>query len=572
MARVPESRIACFRTRSAFSRLRCALLWSPLLSTLAVQSALQGVDDERHLPSHGSTRDTVGGGRQAADGRAVAFMGHALVQQRSAVQQRRAQASGQYSDAGTAAASPLTKLSAPAPAPPPSAKTAAVAPAVPTVSLAGLEALKDLEEPPLPPVFETFQAAMAAATAPLAFAAPAGVEAMGLPVDDALTAATLPIRPLNAQVVRKDPTNGEKLPSPGKLHFLFMAYNGLPNKEVWTRFLGAAVQGRDYEVLVHCKEESQCRQSLANDKHIFRTIPTVESEWCENLVAPMDALLATALDIPGSSERPEGVANDKFVFLSHSSVPTKSFNEVRHRLTVEDNASSNFCITPQKEWAWHSKGAKPRDVALKHHQWVTLSRADAMKVVQKRADNRDLMRWLTPLHWLGTTWMAPMLQDTTSFFTRGALRVPWAKGCIDEYLYFAQVFGQVEHTGHPLELNGLSGSPILTSGPAAEDFQGRCDTFLIFGRGAVFSEVAKAFKADADTSVYSDNPEMHPALLTQLSPKSLEALRSSPFLFARKVDKSTLFSGNATLAEAFQKYIFDVGAVDNVVTTSATQL
>eukprot|EP00927_Polykrikos_kofoidii_P049480 TRINITY_DN43524_c0_g1_i1.p1 TRINITY_DN43524_c0_g1~~TRINITY_DN43524_c0_g1_i1.p1 ORF type:complete len:495 (+),score=62.23 TRINITY_DN43524_c0_g1_i1:140-1624(+) len=353
-------------------------------------------------------------------------------------------------------------------------------------------------------------------------------------------------------------SGGEQMSLPlGKVHFLFMAFDDLPNKEIWARFFSQARHGIDYDVFVHCKYEHECREKVASfpQGHLFRTIPAVESEWCDNLVSPMDALLATALDLPIAAD---GGRNDKFVFLSDTTVPVKPFKVVQRRLTLEDGTDSNFCVAPESDWAWHRCNGKPRDVAVKHHQWMVLARAHANQIVRRRADERNIMRDLTPLHWLGTTWIAPFLQDFTSFITLGNLHGPHAKGCLDEFLYFALVYGFLNRSGIA-NLPGFKGSVrIIKPGLVSEDldFQGQCDTFDYFGYGTKFKKIVERLVSDGDSQLQLSEPNMHPARFAKLSAKGLRILRDSEYLFARKVDKKSRYAGNLSLSEAFEQHVF----------------
>merc|ERR1719395_469690 len=91
----------------------------------------------------------------------------------------------------------------------------------------------------------------------------------------------------------------------------------------------------------------------------------------------MNALLAAALDNSGGRQVDAGNDNDKFVFLSHTTVPLKSFDLVQRKLTVTDGHKSNFCVQKWRDWAWF----KADRVLAKHSQWSVLSRAHAAKAL-----------------------------------------------------------------------------------------------------------------------------------------------------------------------------------------------
>eukprot|EP00929_Paragymnodinium_shiwhaense_P065610 TRINITY_DN32868_c0_g2_i2.p1 TRINITY_DN32868_c0_g2~~TRINITY_DN32868_c0_g2_i2.p1 ORF type:complete len:501 (+),score=135.82 TRINITY_DN32868_c0_g2_i2:82-1503(+) len=345
-----------------------------------------------------------------------------------------------------------------------------------------------------------------------------------------------------------------------RVHLLFMAYDSLPNLDIWARFLSKAKRGEDYEALLHCKHYEKCKSDLASSKHgdMLRLVPTVPSSWCDDLVAPMDALLEEGLALPSAGKASSGGApNDKFVFLSDTTVPIKSFAEVQRQLTIADGTNSNFCITPQNAWAWHREAGQHRDIALKHHQWLILSREHAAEALHAKGRWQSFMKDLTPLHWLGTTWLAPVIQDGAKFITRGHFTGPHATGCLDEFLYFARLFGYAKPGELEMTRASLGGSPVLMEGQPAEDFQGVCNTFDTFGTGASFQDLVREFSRDPDTLLELSEPERHPARFIQLSPSGLGTLRRSPFLFARKVDKHTTYTGEMSAAEAFQRYVFE---------------
>lgn len=338
-----------------------------------------------------------------------------------------------------------------------------------------------------------------------------------------------------------------------KLFFLFMADDHLPNEELWETFLKPAAHGIDYEVLVHCENENSCRRNITRKK-LYKLIPTVPSEWCNNLVGPMDALLASAL------EEGAGHNGDKFVFISDTTVPVKSFCEVRRRLINEGGERSNFCITAQDSWSWYKKS----NVAIKHHQWVVLSRRDAATIVEKRQHGRDLLDDIAPLHWLGTTGIVPVIHAAEVMFH--APRLPKAWGCLDEYLYFALIHGYPDaetwRNGSSIPLPSLAGGQLLLRSPGSDDLQGQCDTYASFRQdGSNFTDLNYIFDADPGTKVARVERglfgPLHPVRFEQLSKVSLGALHESGFLFARKVDtRTTTFDGSETLLEAFEKHAF----------------
>merc|ERR1719262_409136 len=89
----------------------------------------------------------------------------------------------------------------------------------------------------------------------------------------------------------------------------------------------------------------------------------------------MAKLLQTAVS---ESQSP----NDKFVFLSETTLPVKPFAFIYQSLTVDQN--SDFCIATTDQWArLASKNIGESAVLVKHSQWTVLSRYHAELVVQR---------------------------------------------------------------------------------------------------------------------------------------------------------------------------------------------
>jgi len=339
-----------------------------------------------------------------------------------------------------------------------------------------------------------------------------------------------------------------------KVFFLFMANKGLPHQQIWTRFAGHPEHMDHFRFLVHCQNETECRSSIYNTT-LFHIVPTVPSKWCDDLVAPMDTLILTALSM-GSGNR-----NDKFVFISDTTVPLKNFSFVYNQMVVQQHGNSTFCISPSDMWAWIRDSAGLLHMSVKHYQWVTLSREHATKVVRKRHVLRDLMDQLTPLHWKNTDWLAPFIAPFAKVLHQSP---PAASGCLDEFLYFALIYGFVEDSGHDVNLPSFNKGPLQVSGDGIHDFQGVCDTFDHFGIGERFGDLVKALERDSDTElILEDEGRLHPATFTRMSKRSIVTLRDSTFLFARKVSANATLAGNGSLADAWYELILNVRNVSS---------
>lgn len=336
----------------------------------------------------------------------------------------------------------------------------------------------------------------------------------------------------------KEPTLGHESSRPqGKqpvLFFLFLVYVKINNEAIWDRFFAPAVQGEEYYALVHCKSEASCRENIrAQDR--FQVIRSVETQYCFDLVSGMNALLVAALDL-----RTVGHPNDKFIFISDSTLPVKPFSTIRAQMTAD--AASDFCIFPRNEWAEVSENFISditRDpvmlVAVKHHQWIVLSRQHAKLSVQKSNEDRDMMK---------------KFQVNMGFKNTG---------CLDEFWHFSVLYHAIELSGHPaiIHLKGFNGEPLKTSN---HEIQGRCDTFVHWdprasGTANNITQLSRELTNDPGTDLMPPSGSS-PGSIKRLSRSALSALRSSAFLFVRKVDDSCVFSGCDHLVEAFDSLVF----------------
>lgn len=319
-----------------------------------------------------------------------------------------------------------------------------------------------------------------------------------------------------------------------QLFFLFLVYVKINNEAVWDRFFASAVRGVDYQALVHCKSEASCRSNIRS-LHRFEIIPSVETQYCFDLVSGTNALLKAALLRSGA-----GSPLDKFVFVSDSTLPVKPFAAVQRQLTA--NEASDFCIFPRNEWAEVTETfvngavrASVMRVGVKHHQWVVLGRKHAMKAIQLAGTRQDLMH---------------EFQLNMGFKNTG---------CLDEFWYFAILFDSFNLTGHPtnIHLQDFNGSPLSS---ANYEVQGHCNTFVHWvprasGTHNNLTTMAQALLKDPGTDM-TQATETRPASIARFSQTALAEMRSSSFLFVRKVEDGCSFSGCETLAEAFDNLVF----------------
>lgn len=326
------------------------------------------------------------------------------------------------------------------------------------------------------------------------------------------------------QVVRQDPV----------IVFLFLVIDKINNEEIWDRFFASAVQGSDYRALVHCKSMEGCHTNIKS-KERYEIITAVETKYCADLVSGMNALLQAGVTavLPG---RPD----DKFVFVSDSTIPVKPFSVVQSRLQAT-GANSNFCVFPRNEWAEITEAGFVPSVraAVKHHQWLTLSRTHATQILERSHEHRDLMT---------------QFRINTMGFEKNT-------GCLDEFWHFAILFGTISHatSAQLIRMAGLSGPPLSTTD---YQIQGQCDTFVQW----VPRASGTSNNMTALTSLLSQDPgvdmtaasDKRPAAFHRFSLQAVQNLRESWFLFARKVDDQAAFAGCDSLSTVMDKVVFSV--------------
>mmetsp|Transcript_4206 Transcript_4206/g.10258 ORF Transcript_4206/g.10258 Transcript_4206/m.10258 type:complete len:297 (-) Transcript_4206:770-1660(-) len=205
-----------------------------------------------------------------------------------------------------------------------------------------------------------------------------------------------------------------------RIHLLFMTRQSLPHQKLWKQWMQDAPPG---SVTAHVL----CKGECAVDSSVFKRIPTVKTEYCSDLVTGMNALLVAGLKVRG--EHP----NDKFVFVSDTTIPVKPFSLIFGRLA--STQTSDVCIPPRHTWNSYQPPMK-REVFLnvKHHQWIVLSRRHAELAVRR-------FRKVGP-HPPGLYLKNGQRPPTLTKWTldkghpRSRLR-----GCVDEFWYMQQLYG-----------------------------------------------------------------------------------------------------------------------------------
>jgi hypothetical protein len=330
-----------------------------------------------------------------------------------------------------------------------------------------------------------------------------------------------------------------------RVYFLFLAVDKISNLDVWSAFFDSAPSDK-YRAFAHCKDKS-CAQQLSGSPII--PVPQVASYYCTDLVSPMNQLLGFALqtDLGPSSEQ------DKFAFISDSSLPAKPFTEVYQTLTKR--SSSDFCVFPPGEWADLPNGpGNGLEVAVKVHQWITLTRAHAEAATEKW--NKGVMHNFMTSFKMNTLGWNNMVDNS------------WADnrnwGCLDEFWYMTALFGTLKGVSaegnQQINLEGFTNSPLHINNK--EGWQGQCDTFVIWAK--YLHALGK--NSHENLMLALDQPSIphsgnwaRPGWWDTISPQGIQAIRNSDFLFVRKfIDKPTLQSGDgSSFADMYKKLIID---------------
>jgi hypothetical protein len=325
-----------------------------------------------------------------------------------------------------------------------------------------------------------------------------------------------------------------------RIYFLFLAVDKVSNLEVWNAFFQNAPVG-SYRALVHCKEKT-CESQLAGS--MLQAVPSVPSYYCTDLVSPMMQLLNVALhDDGGTAPNPM----DKFAFVSDSSLPAKPFNEIY--ATLSGRHGSSFCVFPSSEWA-DTPGNTFMDIAVKHHQWVTLDRTHALTVVRE--------------------WQAGKLHDFMGRFHMNAVGFTSADnsyadhrnfGCLDEFWIMLALYGPIsahnDGTMRMLNLTEFYGAPLQID--ASAGWQGTCDTFVMWSqhlRAGGLNPFIKLYSKLDPVSIPHAGNVMRPGWWDTLSEAGIQAIRNSEFLFVRKfIDKPTLQGSASPFHEAYTRLV-----------------
>lgn len=147
-----------------------------------------------------------------------------------------------------------------------------------------------------------------------------------------------------------------------KLAFCFMIYDDINLKSLWEKFF-QNIDPNKYNIYIHYKEDIDLGLFF-NKYKLKRCVPT---KWGDiSLVRAQNLLYKEAL---------KDTLNYKFINLSQSCIPIKSFDFIYKELIKDDNSYINMC--PQKACFPRCNSLIefiPREDVYKSHQWMILNR------------------------------------------------------------------------------------------------------------------------------------------------------------------------------------------------------
>jgi len=305
----------------------------------------------------------------------------------------------------------------------------------------------------------------------------------------------------------------------GVLHFLFLVRNSMKHAHVWKKFFAAAPPG-SWSAWVHCSDH--CPPTSEFGIPGIRVVSKAASEYCWDLVSPTVQLLTHAL------KDTSGVPNikDKFVLVSGTTLPLKSFPAVHRTLT--SSGDSEFSIWPSRNWPTANlRGNK--QLLVKASQWFVLNRQHAMILTRNWSPARSKRDYAIPVR----TGVPTQHEVTLRQLFKPSLGTA---GCTDEEAVFSSIFGAYDvHSDTILIVKHFPGLGNV-SFPSAE-FQGSERTLVIWDESK--HPVVREALSDPSSEVLHPSAS-HPAVFKRLSTKLASALHASPFLFARKFEPNSV--------------------------------
>jgi len=244
----------------------------------------------------------------------------------------------------------------------------------------------------------------------------------------------------------------------------------------------------------------------------------------------------------------------KYILLTDSTLPVKPFSIVYD--TILRHRESDFCFYNDQWWpkthlqyvklsptkVMLQRGGKKASLLVKHSQFIVLNRADAVTFTKnwKPVNRTEPTSFKVPLksdRWTkGLRFVVPPEVPSFAFNHHRDKNIPFVGMCADEFALFSTLYGTFEKDEFGVERCPLN---FDVSCPEIEQLiaQKRCYTLSIAGRT---NQLIKELQEDVGSHVDFGRGG-HPCSFLSLSQKSMQRLRFSEYMFARK------FAGNASL-------------------------
>eukprot|EP00933_Yihiella_yeosuensis_P009838 TRINITY_DN115970_c0_g1_i1.p1 TRINITY_DN115970_c0_g1~~TRINITY_DN115970_c0_g1_i1.p1 ORF type:complete len:378 (-),score=45.26 TRINITY_DN115970_c0_g1_i1:73-1206(-) len=327
-----------------------------------------------------------------------------------------------------------------------------------------------------------------------------------------------------------------------RIYFLFLAVDKISNLNVWLNFFKTAPPDQ-YRAFVHCKVQS-CIEQVKGTSIV--AVPQVPSYYCSDLVSPMNQLVSYAL----STDLGPTNSMDKFTFVSDSSLPAKPFAVMHANLM--SRSSSDFCVFPPGEWADIPDAEGGIEVAVKVHQWITLSRTHAEEATA-RWNGGVSQDFMMKFHMNQVIWSNQL--DNQPFDNRN-----W--GCLDEFWYMTALFGTLKRVSpngnQSIAIQGFTGSPLSINRHSG--WQGECSTFVIWAKymHSLGNNKHSQLLASMDPpSVPHGGNYARPGWWDAISRHGITGLRNSQFLFVRKFIDNPSLVGGGNFVDAYTELVFN---------------
>ena len=171
--------------------------------------------------------------------------------------------------------------------------------------------------------------------------------------------------------------------SPKKIAFCFLIYDEINHKDLWEKFF-EGVDHNKYNIYIHYKSN----RSLGNFNK-YKLSRCLDTKWADKSLVKASNLLFTTAFKKDSN-------NYKFVLLSNSCIPLKSFDYVYDFLTKDNNGYLNSFELEKCGYYCKSKfnQAYPHYLA-KCSQWVILNRLLVERIAS--VDDEIIDQWFSDI-------------------------------------------------------------------------------------------------------------------------------------------------------------------------------